>query len=242
MPSHGEGWLMDRYMAAPATGRSIPRKVEAYRAHAGTRRGCCRCFAITASAWSRSAWRLHPARRPVRDPADAFQPPHRTTITSRSASRWCRARRSSRPQRVADQVARDRRQAEPDGRIALFAARQRRPAATSSSTLKKDRKRHQRRVRAADLAPTASSRSPTRASTSSRRTAAGGGSGRDITIMLGGDDPVLLDSTAQRIVEQMATAARAASRRASTATCSGPKSRSGRASTSPPISASPPRR
>ncbi len=83
-------------------------------------------------------------------------------------------------------------------------------------------------------------RSPTRASPS-RSNSGWGGGGRDLTITLGGEDPAVLNATANKLVDEMASArhgGRAARRRA---TCSGRRSCSSRGSILPPASASPPR-
>ena len=66
-------------------------------------------------------------------------------------------------------------------------------------TLKRDRERTSVEFERA-MAPRLNQIADARVSFQSQQ---GGGSGRDITIMLGGDDPVLLNSTAQRIVEEM---------------------------------------
>lgn len=66
-------------------------------------------------------------------------------------------------------------------------------------TLRKDRPRTSVEFERA-LAPQLNAIADARVSFQSQQ---GGGSGRDITIALGGDDPVLLNNTAQRIVEEM---------------------------------------
>jgi multidrug efflux pump subunit AcrB len=99
-------------------------------------------------------------------------------------------------QRITEQVARIvRRAPEVDSAFSDINVGQ----ATIYLTLKKDRQvtsvEFERRV-----APQLNSIADARVSFQSQQ---GGGSGRDITIALGGDDPVLLNTTAQRIVEEM---------------------------------------
>src|SRR6185436_15431328 len=66
-------------------------------------------------------------------------------------------------------------------------------------TLKRDRERTSVEFERA-LAPQLNQIADARVSFQSQQ---GGGSGRDITIMLGGDDPVALNQAAQRLVEEM---------------------------------------
>src|SRR3954470_21970497 len=99
-------------------------------------------------------------------------------------------------QGIAEQVARiARRQPEVDSAFSDINVGQ----ATIYLTLKKERQvtsvEFERRV-----APQLNAITDARASFQSQQ---GGGSGRDITITLGGDDPQLLNRTAQRIVEEM---------------------------------------
>jgi multidrug efflux pump subunit AcrB len=99
-------------------------------------------------------------------------------------------------QRITEQVARIvRRAPEVESAFSDINVGQ----ATIYLTLKKDRQvtsvEFERRV-----APQLNQIADARVSFQSQQ---GGGSGRDITITLGGDDPALLNSTAQRIVEEM---------------------------------------
>ncbi|HMG46610.1 MAG TPA: efflux RND transporter permease subunit [Allosphingosinicella sp.] len=99
-------------------------------------------------------------------------------------------------QRITEQVSRIvRREPEVDSAFSDINV----GAATIYLTLKKDRAvtsvEFERRV-----APQLNRIADARVSFQSQQ---GGGSGRDITIALGGDDPVLLNTTAQRIVEEM---------------------------------------
>src|SRR3954469_13678364 len=99
-------------------------------------------------------------------------------------------------QRITERVARiARSQPEVDSAFSDINVGQ----ATIYLTLKKDRQvtsvEFERRV-----APQLNAITDARASFQSQQ---GGGSGRDITITLGGDDPQLLNRTAQRIVEEM---------------------------------------
>jgi len=99
-------------------------------------------------------------------------------------------------QRIAERVARiARSQPEVDSAFSDINVAQ----ATIYLTLKKDRQitsvEFERRV-----APQLNAIADARVSFQSQQ---GGGSGRDITITLGGDDPALLNSTAQHIVEEM---------------------------------------
>ena len=98
--------------------------------------------------------------------------------------------------RITEQVARIvRREPEVDSAFSDINVGQ----ANIYLTLKKDRQatsvEFERRV-----APQLNRIADARVSFQSQQ---GGGSGRDITIALGGDDPVLLNTTAQRIVEEM---------------------------------------
>jgi multidrug efflux pump subunit AcrB len=70
----------------------------------------------------------------------------------------------------------------------------------------------------------------------------GGFSGRDMTMVIGGDDPVALEKHARLIVERDGQASRNCARRGSRATFRVPKSSSTRGWTSPPNWASPPLR
>jgi multidrug efflux pump subunit AcrB len=99
-------------------------------------------------------------------------------------------------QRISEQVARiARSQPEVDSAFSDINVGQ----ATVYLTLKRDRQltsvEFERRV-----APQLNAIADARVSFQSQQ---GGGSGRDITITLGGDDPALLNSTAQRVVEEM---------------------------------------
>jgi multidrug efflux pump subunit AcrB len=99
-------------------------------------------------------------------------------------------------QRITEQVARIvRRAPEVDSAFSDINVGQ----ANIYLTLKKDRERTSVEFERA-MAPQLNRIADARVSFQSQQ---GGGSGRDLTIMLGGDDPALLNSTAQRIVEEM---------------------------------------
>jgi hypothetical protein len=161
----------------------------------------------------------------------ALHLPRADRTRSPSTSRWRRARRSSRP-RASPSRRGDHPRSSRRWSIAL------RPVRVGGASISGDAeggsRAHQHRVPARGRA--AAAVIPTPASSSARRR----GGGRDVSINLGGEDPVQLTKVANKLVEEMQGAARTGARRASAATCAGPRSRSSRGSTWRRSSASPP--
>jgi multidrug efflux pump subunit AcrB len=195
--THGEGWLMDGYMAV------LRWSMETGRAKAVAARG----------GFARFTGRLRDHRLWVVGIGglafaftifmfailpQSFQPPRdndRSTATITMVPGTTLAQTERVVQRVSDLLSR-----QPD--VESVYSRSFVGNGRVTATLREDRKQKSTEFERA-LAPQLAAIPDARVSFQSQF--GWGGSGRDITIVLGGDDPELLNKTAQKVVAEMAT-------------------------------------